>query len=417
MISNFKLKPDTSWDFRQEDTKYYSHCFHNYPAMMIPQVASRLIDLYGKNAKILFDPYCGTGTSLVEANIRNINAIGTDINPLARLISKVKTTPIFLEKLHLEILNFRNCLSHYFMNIPIDFDTPDFNNILYWFSEEVITKLSVIKKFIYEIENNNIKNFFRVCFSETIRDCSWTRNGEFKLYRMTDKQIKNFSPDVFSVILNKISRNLKGLEIYQNAKKNMSSSEVYDFNSVKSIPDTIIPDNSIDLVVTSPPYGDSRTTVAYGQFSRLSNQWLDVSNASEIDKISMGGTNNKNLTKYNFKPLDNVIEDILKIDSKRAFEVNAFYHDYLKSINNISKKIKPFGYVCYVVGNRTVKSFNLPTDKITQFFFENNNFSHIYTYIRNIPNKRMPSKNSPTNITGEIGNTMLNEYIVVLQKK
>ena len=50
---------DSSWDFRAANTKEYTHCYHNYPAMMIPQIANRLITKYGKDAKTLFDPYCG----------------------------------------------------------------------------------------------------------------------------------------------------------------------------------------------------------------------------------------------------------------------------------------------------------------------------------------------------------------------
>lgn len=53
-----KKYKDTSWDFRNADTKITTHCFHSYPAMMIPQVAGRLIEKYGKKSKMLFDPYC-----------------------------------------------------------------------------------------------------------------------------------------------------------------------------------------------------------------------------------------------------------------------------------------------------------------------------------------------------------------------
>jgi len=81
------------------NTKEYTHCFHNYPAMMIPQIARKLIELYGKNAKLLFDPYCGTGTSLVEVNLAGLNAIGTDFNPIARLIASAKTTKISMNSL------------------------------------------------------------------------------------------------------------------------------------------------------------------------------------------------------------------------------------------------------------------------------------------------------------------------------
>ena len=78
--------------------------------------------------------------------------------------------------------------------------------------------------------------------------------------------------------------------------------------------------------------------------------------------------------------------------------------------------MKKGGYVCYVVGNRRVKSVVLPTDEITAAFFNRHKFTHIETIIRNIPNKRMPSRNSPTNQTGVTDSTMNREYIVVMQK-
>jgi DNA modification methylase len=56
----------TSWDFREANTKEFTHGVHMYPAMMIPQIARRLIYLYGKNAKSLLDPFMGSGTSLVD---------------------------------------------------------------------------------------------------------------------------------------------------------------------------------------------------------------------------------------------------------------------------------------------------------------------------------------------------------------
>ena len=58
-----------SWEFREADTKEYTHNMHTYPAMMIPQIARRLIYLYGKNAESILDPFVGSGTSLVESSL------------------------------------------------------------------------------------------------------------------------------------------------------------------------------------------------------------------------------------------------------------------------------------------------------------------------------------------------------------
>ena len=86
---NLKYK-DESWDFPKTDTKEYTHCFHTYPAMMIPQIARKLLNQHGVEGGWLLDPYCGTGTSLVEASLFGMHSVGCDINPLVRLIATAK---------------------------------------------------------------------------------------------------------------------------------------------------------------------------------------------------------------------------------------------------------------------------------------------------------------------------------------
>ncbi len=408
---------DTTWDFREANTKILTHCFHSYPAMMIPQVAGRLIEKYGKKAKLLFDPFCGTGTSLVEAIIRNINAIGTDLNPLARLIAKAKTTPIKIQTLDLYLRDFNEYIfCHRFStNNSRSIVSPVFKNIDYWFATDVQEKLTIIDGYIRNIEEQDVKQFFKVAFSETIREVSWTRNNEFKLYRMSERQIAVFAPDVFGLMENKLARNRNGLISFMNAKTNCST-KIFDFNSVEKIPEEIIKEESVDLVVTSPPYGDSRTTVAYGQFSRLANQWMGYDGASLLDNQLMGGKRTDEVKNFRSNILNEVIQIILDKDNKRVKDVISFYSDYYKSIKNVSKVIRTGGFACYVVGNRRVKGVTVPTDEITMDFFSANGFKHIETIIRNIPNKRMPSKNSPSNIPGQLDKTMSNEYIVVMQK-
>ena len=80
-----------AWDFIGESTSEYTHDIHLYPARLNLHVARRLIKMYGKNAKNMLDPYCGSGTTLVEAKLAGIDSHGFDINPFARLLSKVKT--------------------------------------------------------------------------------------------------------------------------------------------------------------------------------------------------------------------------------------------------------------------------------------------------------------------------------------
>lgn len=408
---------DETWDFRKSNTKEYTHCFHPYPAMMIPQVARRIIKNYGNKSKILFDPYCGTGTSLVEANLIGINAIGTDINPLARLIASTKTNKTDIQILDLFLQDFMN----YFFSINFQIEKiksviiPEIKNIDFWFSKTVQQKLAVLLGYIENINDVSIKNFFKVVFSETVRETSFVKQGEFKLVRN-----KNFKerqePDVFGMMITKLSRNKKGLIEFEKTCKNGSQTLVHGFNTVEIVPKEIIKENSVDIIVTSPPYGDSKTTVAYGQYSRLANEWLGYKDANQVDNILMGGERRKHIHTFKSDVLNDVIWTIQKEDKERVRDVISFYEDYEKSINHVSTTLKKGGFACYVVGNRTVKGVNIPTDEITAQLFEENNFTHIETIVRNIPNKRMPSKNSPTNVVGATASTMKNEYIVVCKK-
>ena len=170
-----------------------------------------------------------------------------------------------------------------------------------------------------------------------------------------------------------------------------------------------------DVVLTSPPYGDSRTTVAYGQYSTLSNEWMGFTKARKIDSFLMGGYCADSL--YGKSVLADHIKTISKQDAKRALQVSAFYADLEESIKKVSNSIKTKGYAIYVVGNRTVKKVTLPTDQFVTEQFEKNGLKHLFTYQRNISSKVMPSKNSPTNVMGSKVRTMNQEHIVVCRKE
>lgn len=408
------------WTFNGASTRELTHCYHDYPARMIPQVAGKLLDSFGVSAKYLFDPYSGSGTSLVEGNIRGINASGTDLNPLARLIATAKTiTPkVGLLEKQISIFN-KMVLDEKLRKFKEAQEIYGINRLEFWFKPEVIERLFRLRKFINDIDDFEIRLFFQVAFSETVRESSNTRNEEFKLYRYGEEKLAKFSPDVYSIMVSKLQRNIEGYKKYKAIIDNLKrppSAHVFGFNTIDGIPEDYVAPESVDIVVTSPPYGDSGTTVAYGQYSRLSAAWLELEEPDKIDRKLMGGKAIKEFSSFPSKSLNSAIEKIRDSDEKRAREVASFYVDLFASISNVAQTIKKNGYVCYVVGNRKVKGVVLPTDIAVKDFFASCNFEYVNTFIRSIPNKRMPSKNSPTNATGVLDSTMTQEYIVVMRR-
>jgi site-specific DNA-methyltransferase (cytosine-N4-specific) len=407
------------WTFNGASTRELTHCYHDYPARMIPQIAGKLLDTFAPKANILFDPYCGSGTSLVEGMVRGINVIGTDLNPLARLVARAKTSPPNIAQIDGLLSQFYQflCTQHTEHDIPLKI--AGISRLDFWFKPEVLSKLSKIKSFIDKIEDELSKLFFKVAFSETVRESSNTRNEEFKLYRYEVGRLEKFNPDVFGIMLAKLNRNRSGLVTFLSvleAKRGTPTAKVYDFNTVVGIPDDKVPASSVDIVVTSPPYGDSHTTVAYGQYSRLSSAWLGLSNPEKVDGKLMGGKASKLMPRLPSPPLEEALNIIKKNDQKRALEVAAFYADLFKSITHVGKLLRVGGHACYVVGNRRVKGVTLPTDDAVRHFFEQVGFQYVDTFHRSIPNKRMPLRNSPTNAPGAVDSTMTREYIVVMHK-
>lgn len=467
LISLLNSLPKDYWDFKDDDVREYTHGIHNYPAMMVCPISRNIIKLVKEIRKIdsLFDPFAGSGTVLVEGMLASIKSVyGNDINPLALYLSKVKTTRLDITQLQSEtqllykriedIYNqfalqvessdeIMRCvykldltakdgwgtdapkyLRKYTEDNFIDIDIPDFKNIGYWFKPRVILLLSLIKSEICKIASKSIKEFVFVAFSETIRFVSNRRNGEFKMFRMPPNKVEKFEPDVIKEFTTILNRNIEKMNAFDEACADIGSNSVVSiFDNNATLLDDV-PNNSVDLVITSPPYGDSRTTVAYGEYSRLSLQWLDLFELSEkeimgIDKALMGGNKFRNGFEYNVPSttLRSSLERIKDVDLERAGDVYSFYLDLSNSIAAISNKTRSGGYQFWVVGNRTVKGELLLTDKIISEIASQYGLKHIHTVDRNIINKVMPSQNSPTNESGIKSSTMTNEHIVVLRKE
>lgn len=466
LIERLKQFPVDYWDFKNDNTKEFTHGIHNYPAMMVCPISRNIIKLVEEIQPVhaIFDPFAGSGTVLVEGMLSGIESVaGNDINPLALLLSKVKTTPLdhnrlvketerlllniearrssyndaleavdsfITDTLHLDIVAKKGWgddapyyLRQFCSERKLDIELPDFKNIGYWFRPRVIIELAIIKSEIKKIKDEDICDFILIAMSECIRLVSNRRNGEFKMFRMPPEKVQKFQPNVYAEFRMILLRNIDKMDDFCNAlkRKNSTSSVSLFRNDVCSLEN--VPNNKYDLVVTSPPYGDSRTTVAYGEYSRLSLQWINLFELSEkeimgVDKSLMGGKKHRKGLEFalNSPTLKKAFEKIKDVDVERAGDVYSFYSDLDASIKSIAAKTCSGGYHFWVVGNRTVKNVLLQTDVIITELAPQYGLTPVYTVDRNIPNKVMPSQNSPTNVSGAKGYTMTTEHIIILRK-
>lgn len=466
LIEKLKALPIDYWDFREDDTKEYTHGLHNYPAMMVCPISRNIIRMVKELRPVhaLFDPFAGSGTVLVEGMLSGIETVaGNDINPLALLLIKVKTTPIqhdllvketdsllsrissrrselswaldsidsyIVDTLGLDVADKKGWgdeapkyLEQFCEEKKLDIIVPDFKNLGYWFRPRVILELSIIKTEIEKIQDKDVRDFIFIALSESIRFVSNRRNGEFKMFRMPVAKVQAFNPDVFNKFKKILIRNIDKMQDFCEAlEKENAHPKVSVFrNDACTLADA--PDDTYDLIITSPPYGDSRTTVAYGEYSRLSLQWINLFDLTEkeimgVDRSSMGGKKYRNGFEFTLQSptLRESMERIKDTDVERAGDVYSFYADLDASIKSVAAKTCSGGYQFWVVGNRTVKNELLKTDVIITELAPQYGLTPIFTVDRNIPNKVMPSQNSPTNVSGATGSTMTMEHIIILRK-
>lgn len=169
-------------NFENHDTLYHTHGLHPFAARCPPQLARWAIEEFTQPGDTILDPMVGSGTTMVEARLLGRHCYGLDIDPLARLISKVKSTPLPLEELQAAAdlllqkwekersgLN-RAGSQDVATGEAMGFVTfPQLPNLDYWFLPEVRQDLTLLKRSIAEVDTtSDIKDFFYVCLSSLI---------------------------------------------------------------------------------------------------------------------------------------------------------------------------------------------------------------------------------------------------------
>lgn len=381
-----------------------------YPAVMVAPIQKDILSniIKNNNIKNVFDPFHGSGTSLYEALEINdkLNLIGCDINPLANLITKVKLIGLDkniiadIELLKHLIFKTEKTEMHYFYNIEK------------WFREDIIKDLSIIRICIMSITNKNSRLYFWYILCDIVRKYSNSRSSTYKLHIKNSLDVENMKNNLIRDYIKSLEKNI------QKFKKKASDVILYKCDILDKIKD--FKNNSIDISITSPPYGDNATTVTYGQFSILALKWIDpndlelegweLDNYSIIDSKSMGGKD----IDYNFDEFEEILLKpyLSKISEKKHKKVIRFFKEYFIFIKHLCRITNK--YIVMTLGNRTVDGIKINLTYITQKCLSKYNFEELECAERVIPLKRIPQKTSRVN--NKSVNSMTHEYIIIYKK-
>jgi DNA modification methylase len=433
-------------NFHEKGSLYASHNFHSFPAKFPPQLPSIFISNLTSFRDIVLDPMQGSGTTLLEANLLGRIGIGFDIDPLAIKISKVKNSQLdpiqvaihgknIVRNAKIAIQDHPNSLWDYFHNYWQP-ETIEFIN--YWFDIETQLELLALICEIQKIQNTDLKRFFELALSAIIitksggvslaLDLGHTRPHRAKLvYSKSGKCIEGIefvnlpanktrhltkylrSPiDEFE---KRVLNNLKGIL----EKKGIANEAHILMSDAQQMP---LSNNSIDLIVTSPPYASN--AIDYMRAHKFALVWFGYS----IDDLSNKRSEyigSELINKYEFEDLpiysNQIVTKLKNKDVKRGLVLHRYYSEMTRVMREMYRVLKPGKAAIVVVGNSQIKGIDTETQNCLADIGRSIGFEVPAIGVRNLDrNRRMMPAGGKLDLTSQIQKRMHKEYVIGFYK-
>ncbi|PZX25403.1 site-specific DNA-methyltransferase (cytosine-N4-specific) [Cupriavidus phytorum] len=325
------------WDFAGAKTNYLTHSIHPYPAKFIPQIPNALIQELSGVGDTIGDIFCGSGTTLVEALTLKRHAVGIDANPLACLISKVKTTALSEEDARLlasladEIRTMGEAIDRNASSPLLNVDIfkskswrPSYDKLEFWFQPDVIEELAEIKERCNALTSKNSRDLALVAFSAIIVAVS-KQDSDTRYVRREKGILPGETCKRFARTLDQTLRVAAEFTELAEPRFNCKIVEA----SLLQAPD--VP--QLDLMVCSPPYPNAYSYHLYHMTRML---WLEM-DQPKFKKEEIGSHR-----KYSSK-------------AKTAATVDTFRTEFNAIFEWLKDKLKPGGFACFVVGDSTLR--------------------------------------------------------------
>ncbi len=386
-------------------TSKSAHAIHPYPAKLlihIPQFFLAALPTVAGSA--LLDPFCGSGTVLYEGALAGLRPVGSDSNPLARLVTKAKLTPLDRDVARRQL---EEVMATYPSASP---DIPDVVNRNYWFSDRISDSLGKLKTAIQRSVSETLRPVFDVSFSATVRRVSYADprlsvpvkinpDRSAKYGAKGDEVIRRFARlaeiDVGALFWNIASQNIQRCS---ELGQRFAADRPAIFSDARSLG---LADASVGLAITSPPYVGAQK---YVRASSLSLGWLGLTPACKLRPIERQSIGREHLAADEaLEPLgtgvmeaDSLLEEILKRNPLRARIAQRYLLEMRDALSELSRVMRHDGRLVLVVGPNLVCGLEFPTPFFLQKIAEELGFSTQLHLLDSIDSRGLMTKRNRT---------------------
>ncbi len=370
------LLPEWNLDFDQHPTSYATHGLHSFAAKCPPPLVAWILRQWSNPGDCVLDPMAGSGTTLVESLLLGREALGVEIDPLARLLCQVKTTPLPAEGLqhfseHL-LKSIEAACARYDQgertHVP---PLPQFHNRDYWFLPEVSAKLALIKQAIADLAaSDDYKRFFYIAFSSLILAKTSVANARDIVHSRHHYRAHAATPDVPAIFRQRLKRMAGQMQqfVEQLAQAPQPATASMVGQDARRLP---LAEASVDLVVTSPPYCNA---LDYTRAHKLAVGWLaDVLSTSPeayswlsrsyigAERGPMPAPTEDADHPWQVPLVQRLVAQVSALDRRQGAVVERYFADMWLVLTELGRVVRPGGHIALVVCPSNIRKISIPT--------------------------------------------------------
>lgn len=397
----------------KEDPRRSVHSFHRYFGKLIPAIPAFAIEEFTTPGQVVLDPFCGSGTTLVEAACRGRGSVGVDINPLATFVAKVKTTRVDSEALGIGLERILSAWKIGEKCGPRGWE-PYVVNLDHWFRNQVKVDLLWLKQAIDGLPDEEVRNFFLGVFSAFLRgvsnaDPQHVFPGYSKRMRALDAAGRTID------VRNSFVRAAKK-RIQQISDLPISLPRPTIHTGTFSALDNRAA--TVDLVVTNPPYISS---IRYLETMKIEMGWLGFVESRQhylaMDRSVVGTERfyKRELTdipRTGMAYVDRYVEALEDENPKMAMTVSSYFSQMRDAFFEVSRVLKKRGVMVIKISDTKVRSQVIPTSEIYAQICKEFGFS----LVADIIDEFDPNSRSLLTARNTYSGLMTFDHVLVLQR-
>lgn len=265
----------------EEESRAHVHGFHSYPARMHPVMARRLVELFAPPQGRVLDPFCGSGTVLIESRLAGRAAQGVDLNPLATALSWCKVRGADRKDLAQLVRAAREVAMHAESRrkerLGATRRYPEADVEL--FDPHVLLELDGLRDGLEKLSSGGISDVLHLVLSSILTKVSRKRGDTAETVEEPRRLATGYTIRLFDRKAEELAQRIEDYSQMLPKPPPPVEVECEDARECRSVrPSTI------DLVLTSPPYPGTYDYVAHHE-TRL--RWLGMS-SDGLDRGEIG---------------------------------------------------------------------------------------------------------------------------------